>query len=87
MVGFDDASVSTEEVGTVEESEATGAAADADDHASPSPFESSASPPAAEPIDSGADTMGIFTSSNDGPLLPDPSRMQEESSAFREWRR
>ncbi|KAL1821672.1 hypothetical protein ACET3Z_016541 [Daucus carota] len=86
MEGFDDAPVSTEEVGTVEESEATGAADD-DDHASPSPFESSSFPPAAEPIDPGAGTVGIFTSSNDGPLLPDPSRMQEESSAFREWRR
>lgn len=32
-------------------------------------------------------TEGIFSSSNDGPLLPEPIHMQEESSAFREWRR
>lgn len=35
----------------------------------------------------GADTPGIFSSTNDGPLLPEPSHMQEENSAFREWRR
>ncbi|KAL8145671.1 hypothetical protein AgCh_003713 [Apium graveolens] len=34
--------------------------------------------------DLGADTQGIFSSSNDGPLLPEPSHMQEESSAFQE---
>ncbi|KAK1405360.1 Clathrin light chain [Heracleum sosnowskyi] len=58
-------------------------------------FDSSGSPPVAnsnanaagQPYDLGADTEGIFTSSNDGPLLPEPSHMQEESSAFREWRR
>lgn len=58
-------------------------------------FESSGSPPVADSnanadgqaYDLGAGTEGIFTSSNDGPLLPEPSHMQEESSAFREWRR
>ncbi|CAK9151332.1 unnamed protein product [Ilex paraguariensis] len=40
----------------------------------------------AKPYDMGADTEGIFTSS-DGPVLPDPSEMREEGAAFREWRR
>lgn len=40
-----------------------------------------------EKYDLGADTEGIFSSSNNDPVLPDPSQMQEESSAFREWRR
>ncbi|KAL8131332.1 clathrin light chain 2-like [Apium graveolens] len=62
---------------------------------SASPLGSSGSPvvansnanAAGQPYDLGAGTEGIFTSSNDGPLLPEPSHMQEESSAFREWRR
>lgn len=57
----------------------------------PSPFESSAVPEsngnAPEPYDLGADTEGIFSSSNEGPILPDPNQMREEGSAFREWRR
>ncbi|KAA8525033.1 hypothetical protein F0562_011473 [Nyssa sinensis] len=55
---------------------------------SPSPFESSVpeSNGNAKPFDIGADTDGLFTSS-DGPLLPDPGEMREEGAAFREWRR
>ncbi|KAK1396247.1 Clathrin light chain [Heracleum sosnowskyi] len=45
------------------------------------------SPPPLESNNNAAeDTDGIF-SSNDGPLLPEPIHMQEQSSAFREWRR
>ncbi|KAK3039579.1 hypothetical protein RJ639_027723 [Escallonia herrerae] len=54
---------------------------------SPSPFESvPESNGGSKAYDLGGDTEGIFTSS-DGPLLPEPSQMQEEGVAFREWRR
>lgn len=57
---------------------------------SPSPFESAPvaqSNGESKPYDLGGDdTNGIFTS-NDGPLLPDPSEMREEGAAYREWRR
>ncbi|XP_060188995.1 clathrin light chain 1-like [Lycium barbarum] len=50
-----------------------------------SPFQTSVDQ--SKPYDLGADTDGIFSSANDGPLLPDPTEMREEGAAFREWRR
>lgn len=41
-----------------------------------------------KPYDVAADDEGIFTTSDGGgPLLPDPSQMREQGTAFREWRR
>lgn len=54
----------------------------------PSPFEPNGD---GKSYDIGADTDGLFSSAApddvDGPLLPDPSEMLEEGTAFREWRR
>ncbi|XP_057796538.1 clathrin light chain 1-like [Salvia miltiorrhiza] len=41
-----------------------------------------------KPYDLSADSEGIFAAADSGgPLLPDPSEMREQGSAFREWRR
>ncbi|KAG6420468.1 hypothetical protein SASPL_116997 [Salvia splendens] len=41
-----------------------------------------------EPYNLSANDEGIFSEADaGGPLLPDPSQMREEGSAFREWRR
>lgn len=41
-----------------------------------------------KPYNLSADDEGIFSEADaGGPLLPDPSQMREEGSAFREWRR
>lgn len=41
-----------------------------------------------KPYDLAADSDGIFAAEEGGgPLLPEPSEMREQGSAFREWRR
>lgn len=41
-----------------------------------------------KPYDLAADNDGIFAAAEGGgPLLPEPSEMREQGSAFREWRR